>query len=348
MVAMMTRQKGLALGILDKIRKRYDDQGVRRQIKHIHGPEKLYLEDHEVALIVLGRDVGFHLRTLLDYHRGLGADYLIYFDNGSTDESIEIAKSYPNTIVASCPAQYREYQMNMRYYAATLFIEGGWRLVLDSDEMLDYPGSDHLKLPDLTQKLTSQGHTGLVCQMLEMVPPGPLTNFQGLSFDEAVTQFNSYSLADIDARDYYSQKTRWRWYLEKNKISNPDIKVMFGGIRATLFGEDCCITKHPLFKMGPEIDPGAHPHVSTGLACADFSGVLKHYKFSGDFLDREKERIAARRLKTNEAVLRLSRFADEPDLSFKLPTSQYDPTVEGLLEDGFLVASDAAKTRLGL
>ncbi|MEL6800425.1 MAG: glycosyltransferase family 2 protein [Pseudomonadota bacterium] len=336
------------MGILNKIRKRYDDRALKRQVTHIHGPQKFTLRDDEVALVILGRNVSYHLKTVVEHHRALGADYLMYMDNGSTDDSIEIAKSFPNTIVATCPLQFREYQMNMRHYASTLFIDGGWRLVLDSDELLHYPGCDHLALPDLTQRISAEGHTAMVCQMLEMVPPGPLSAHQGLSFPETIRQFNSYSLADIDARDYYSQETRWRWFLEQNKISNPDIKVMFGGIRATLFGEECCMTKHPLFKMGPEIDPGAHPHVSTGLSCTDFSGVLKHYKFSGDFLDREKERIAAQRLKHNEAVLRLSRFADEPDLSFKLPTSQFDPTVEGLLEDGFLVASDAAKIRLGL
>ena len=73
--------------------------------------------------------------------------------------------------------------------------------------------------------------------------------------------------------------------------------------------------------MGPGVNPGGHPHVSSGLTCADFSGVLRHYKFSGDFLEREMGLIAARRLKTNEVVLRVSRFQEEPDLSFVVPTT---------------------------
>ena len=341
-------KKGRDKGFLSRLRERYDDRALRGQVTHVHGPEKFVLGDDEVALVILGRNVSYHLKTIVEHHRAMGADYLMYLDNGSTDDSIELAKSFPNAIVATCPLGFREYQMNMRAYASTLFIEGGWRLVLDSDELLDFPGADRMRLPDLTRKLNTEGHTGLVCQMLEMVPPGPLSAHQGLSFEDTLKAFNSYSLADIDARDYHSKVTRWHWYMDQNEITNPDIKIMFGGIRATLFGEECAITKHPLFKMGPGVNPGVHPHISTGLRCADFSGVLRHYKFSGDFLDREKARIAEQRLKHNEAVLRISRFAEEPDLSFLLPTSKQDPTIESLLEDGFLVASDAAKTRLGL
>lgn len=341
-------QKGKDKGFLGRLRKRYDDRALRSQVTHVHGPKKFRLRDNEVALVILGRDVTYHLKKVVEHHRAMGADYLIYLDNGSTDDSIELAKTFPNTIVATCPLGFREYQMNMRQYASTLFVEGGWRLVLDTDELLDFPGADRMHLPDLTQMLTAQGHTAMVCQMLEMVPPGPLSGYQGLSFDDTVKAFNSYSLADIDARDYYSKVTRWHWFMEQNKTTNPDIKIMFGGIRATLFGEECCITKHPLFKMGPEVNPGVHPHVSTGVTCADFSGVLRHYKFSGDFLEREKARISEQRLKHNEAVLRISRFAEEPDLSFLLPTSQQDPTVESLLDDGFIVASEDARRRLVL
>ena len=271
-------QKGKDKGFLGRLRKRYDDRALRSQVTHVHGPKKFHLRDNEVALVILGRDVTYHLKKVVEHHRAMGADYLI-------------------------------------------FVEGGWRLVLDTDELLDFPGADRMHLPDLTQMLTAQGHTAMVCQMLEMVPPGPLYGYQGLSFEHTIKAFNSYSLADIDARDYYSKVTRWHWFMEQNKTTNPDIKIMFGVIRATLFGEECCITKHPLFKMGPEVNPGVHPHVSTGVTCADFSGVLRHYKFSGDYLEREKARIAEQRLKRNEAVLRISRFQEEPDLSFVVPTT---------------------------
>lgn len=309
----------------------------------VHGPIKFYLNKNEVVLILVGRNVSFYIDEFIEHHRSLGAEYLIYIDNGSTDDSISRASSYNNVIVATCTVDFRRYQRMLRYFSATLFAEGGWRLVLDADEMFDYFGSTRLALPDLAQYLTTRGHTGLVAQMLEMVPPSTLPIESVANYEDSIRNFNTYSLGNISSYDYYDENIRWSWFLKQNSLADPLVKIMFGGLRRTLFGEDCCLSKHAFFRMGTEVTPLPHPHVTTGLHCTDFTGLIRHYKFSGDFLARERERIENNLLSHQEAQLRMNVLEQNETLSFVLPDTQFDPTLEGLLDQGFLAASGAAR-----
>ena len=334
------------VGFADKIRHWRKKAGAHAAMRHVAGPRRFDLQDHEVALVLVGRNAGFYLQTFVDYHRAFGMDYFVYVDNASDDDSVDIARAMPNTIVGSCDLPFRDYESVLRYEAATRFLRGGWRLFIDFDELFDYPGSDRTPLPDLIQHMMARGHTALPAQMLEMVPPGKLSAYQGMDFDQTIKAFNSYSLADIRKVDYHDPELRIRWFFHQNRITNPDIKILYGGLRNTIFGEDCCLIKHPLFRMGPGVTPMKHPHVTIGVTCTDFSAVLRHYKFSGDFLRREQERLSSKRLVHVEGELRMKRFEEDPDVSFLLPSTRYDPTPEKLLDEGFLVANGDARRML--
>jgi len=315
---------------------------VRESFKHVCGPSLTKLADDEVALVLLGRDVGYFLDYHIRYHLALGVSHIVYVDNGSSDASVEIASRFPNVTVAICSANFRIHQGRMRHYANTCFLSGGWRLAIDPDELFDYPQSDRIDLPELTRRMASRGHTALVGQMLDMVRSGSLVELPGDGFEQAIKQFNRYSLENITAEPYHGSSIPWHWYLDQNEISSPDIEVLFGGVRRAAFGENCCLTKHPLFRMQKGVTPQPHPHVTTGVKCTDFSAVLKHYKFAGGILDRERKLLNENRISHREMRLRVEKLDSEPDLDLNQFAPCQDATVSKLLDQGFLKASDAA------
>jgi hypothetical protein len=324
--------------------KQYNERRhVKNTLRHVSGPKKLHLKDNEIAVILLGRNVSYYLDDFIEHHRALGAEYLVYIDNGSSDDSLNRATKYSNTVVATCSANFRQHQDMMRYFSATLFVEGGWRLSLDADEMFDYLGANHMAMPDLTRYLATEGQNGLVAQMLEMVPPGTLPPVKNLDYRNSREVFQSYSLGNITKFDYHSEEIKFNWLLSQNNIPDDSIKIMFGGLRRTLFGEDCCLTKHPLFRVESGVSPMLHPHVSTGLRCANFTSLIRHYKFAGDMLNREQNLLLQNRITHAETALRVTKLSKDKELSFLLPDSQFSPTPESLLEQEFLVASKSVR-----
>lgn len=321
---------------------------VRRSIAHVAGPAMTRLGPHDVALVLLGRNVGYFLAENVARHRAMGVRHVVYLDNGSTDDSVKIMSGIENVTVATCGAQFRTHQNWIRFCANTMFLDGGWRLSIDPDEILDYPGSDHLSLPDLTRHLSARGFDAMVAHMLDMAPAGPLTEAPQATFAEAIGSFDHYSLENFSADDYHRPDSHLHYFLSQNQISNPQIQVLYGGLRRSAFNEHCCLIKHPLFRMGPGIRPQPHPHVTTGVRCADFTAVLKHYKLAGGILERERKLLSENRISHPETALRVARLSEQPDLDFSDLTRQSRPSVEKLIGEGFLQITPAARSDLGL
>lgn len=339
-----------APAILSRIGSRLKQRAARRHVRSslrlLHGPAMTRLADDQVALILVGRDVSYFLDHHIRYHLALGISHIVYVDNGSTDDSVEIAKRFPDTTVASCTADFRGHQGRIRHLANTHFLRGGWRLAIDPDELLDYPGSDRIDLPELTRRMTVRGHSALVAQMLDMVFDGPMSAAALIDFAEAERQFDRFSLRGLSRTPYHGSGLKLAWFLEKNRISNSDIPILFGGLRHVAFGENCCLTKHALFRMGKGVVPHPHPHVTTGVTCTDFSAVLKHYKFAGDMLAREKKLLSENRVSHGETRLRVASLEGRDDINLGRYAEFQGFTVDRLVEQGFLDVSDAAQEML--
>ena len=322
---------------------------VDRSISHVSGPRSITLSDDQVALILVGKNVEYFLPHFFEHHEAMGIDYFMYMDNGSDDRSVDIAAGFPNTIVATCSAAFSNAEHLIRFFACTRFLNGGWRLVVDADELFEFPGAAGLGgLPVLIKVMNTRGHTGLVAQMLDLAPAGALSHLASKDYPEAIRLCRNYSLNDINSLRYYSEETGWSGYMRKNKLQWDGVRVQFGGLRKTLFGEDCCLTKHPMFKMGRGVVPQPHPHVSTGLHITDFTALLKHYKFAGDFLARERSFLEGNRGADWEIRLRLDALGKDPEMSFLVAASKFDPSMDDLLGAEFLVASKSARRYLGI
>ncbi|SDK93484.1 Glycosyl transferase family 2 [Aliiruegeria lutimaris] len=320
----------------------------RLRTRHVSGPARFQLAPDEVCGLLLGRNIAYYIPGFMAHYRALGMKYLVYMDNGSDDDSVELMRGYERVIVLRNRSNFRDYQPYMRMHLGCAYAEGGWRLAVDADEILRYPGEGRIDLPALAGILSDRGHTGLLAQMLEMVPEGPLADVDDLGFDAVRERFRKYSLNDISALPYHSGDIPFHGFLARNTLTDDRVKILFGGLRRSLFAEDCCLSKHVLYRPGPNVLPQPHPNVSTGLHMADFTLALQHYKFAGGFLAREQRRQTEKRLSHNETELRLAAFAKQPRMALSVPGMQGDPTPEDLLEAGFLTASDPARERLGL
>lgn len=314
-----------------------DKMAVRQSFFHVSGPRRFDVGDDEAVLICVGRNTAFYLPTLFDWHRKLGIKKFVYVDNGSDDESVSIASNQPDTIVARCGSSFKDFEGLIRFYATDMFARGGWRLVVDADELFDFPGSRNTGMQQLLRMLNASGKTAVVSQMLDMFPDGGLSDVQNDTYETAIASSSFYDIASIEKRDYFAKETNLKWFLDQNVLYNADVKFHYKGIRSVLFGEDCCLSKHPLFKPEPSVGVLPNPHVSTGLCCADFTALLRHYKFTGDFVAREKSLLKLGRVAHSETALRVSTFARKPDLRFIQPTSRRYSTPEALLDEGFLV-----------
>ncbi len=335
----------VAQKLSNRIQRRLTNQRIRNGVRLVHGPAMTKLAETEVALVLVGRDVAYFLDHHIAHHRKLGVSHIVYVDNGSTDGSIDIARRWPDITIASCDANFKDHEGQIRYLANTLFLEGGWRLAIDPDELLDYPNADRVPLPELARRMAGRGHTALVTQMLDMVFDGPLSEAGALSYAEAEARFDWYNLADVTRLPYLGSDLPWAWYLEQNRITHPDIPILHGGLRKAAFDEKCSLTKHALFRVGDGVVPHPHPHVTTGVLCTDFTAVLKHYKLAGGVVARDAKLVAENRVWHPESQQRLARLAEE-DMNLATFCDHHSPTVERLIDQGFLHITDAAREML--
>jgi hypothetical protein len=321
---------------------------VKFSTRHLSGPKFFFLEDNEIVCILLVRDIAFYVDHMFSYYENIGIGKFVIMDNGSTDDTIDRVSRHRGAIVVQCTLPFRQYQPYLRYHAVTGYARGGWRLAIDADELFCYPGDERLPLDALTRALAERGYDGVVAQMLDLVPSAVDDLRLTESYAAATSACGYYNLDDIIYYDYFSTEIPFHAFMNKNKMKHSEIKFMFGGIRRRLFGEHCCLTKHPLFRMAPTVRPLPHPHVSTGLVCADFTALIRHYKFTGDFIERERDRERRALLSHREGRQRLAVYDSATALSFDLPTNRKFETADRLLDDGFLVASNDARAMLGL
>jgi len=270
----VARAPGLT-GLFGKLTRRMEAARAQRRflssLRHLHGPKSTSAPMDAVVMVVLVRDGMFYLEEFLRHYRGLGAGQFVFCDNGSSDGTIERLKLEPDTVILQSNLPWGEVENLYRRHAAERYAPGRWCLFADMDEMFD-PGHGAPDLPALARMLDADGHTALVAQMLEMVPEAPLAEAARWSYAEALERNIWYDLRDIERLDYHDPSIGFAWYLQQNTITNPEIKVMFGGLRRRVFGEHCCLTKHPFVKLTGGTLPGVHPHASAHLRCAPFTG----------------------------------------------------------------------------
>lgn len=314
-------------------------QRFRRSVKHLHGPLKPVLRAQDTVVIALVRDGEFYLDAFLSYYRSIGAAHFIFCDNGSTDGTLAHIQAQLDCTLLQSTLPWGEVENDFRRHAALTCAPGQWVLYADMDEIFTFDRAAQIGLPGLTRYLDRQGYTAMIAQMLELFPRMSLLDAGQISYEEALSEFDHYDLRDTTQFAYHDPQIGFAWFLQQNQLANPDIPVLFGGTRARVFGEACCLTKHPLVKVLPGVEPGVHPHAAAHVTCADVTGLIQHYKFTNAPMARDADTAARGVIPHGEDQKRLDRFRTDPDLTLWSDEAERYAGLRPLQDAGFLQRS---------
>lgn len=316
-----------------------------RALEHVQG-KGFEVPEGEVLAIVLVRDGSYYLDAFFDYYRRLGIRYFAFIDNGSRDDTVARIAAQDSCVIDRVDLPLAQYEDLMRGYPAQTYGRNRWCLYVDMDEQFDFKGRESRGLHHLIQYLEARGDTALLAQMVEMFPRGTLASVRDLSFAESLRTFDHYDISTVDSFDYHAPELPFEALLRDNSLSDAALKFKFGGVRGKVFGEACCLTKHPLLFNGPGVIPAPHPHLSRNVAVSDFSAVIRHYKFAGNIAVRDAASARSGDLAHGEDRARLSVLATQVALSLYSQDAQRWAGLEPLYDQGFVIRSSAYAAHL--
>jgi hypothetical protein len=338
-IGIMLSAGQLLQKLLRRVNRAFDEVRSYISFHHLGGPRKLKLRPDDVILVCLIKNGAFWLETFMKHYTELGISHFVFVDNGSTDNTVNYLLSKDSVTVVRSTLPVKHYESYLRRHAIRKFATGNWCLCVDSDELFDYNHSDKLPLRGLIGYLGHEGYTCVVAQMLDMFPEGQIDG----EVDETdfVRKFNFYDLSGIRTHTYHNcADNGFDYFARNNTVGSSDIRWLFGGIRATRFNTNVCLTKHPLIRVSPSTVPSVHPHCSSSVKCADISALIRHYKFAGDFRARVKSEVKGKTWESGEPEKYLLGLETSSKLILKSETSRCFSGTSALVADGFLVTSE--------
>ncbi|MCH5259075.1 MAG: glycosyltransferase family 2 protein [Lachnospiraceae bacterium] len=221
-------------------------------------------------LICVLKDEINKIESFLNHYRKIGVEVFIFLDNNSTDGTGEYLCRQKDAIVYSTKQQFGSVR-KVAWINMLLAIYGNnrWCLVVDSDELVDYIGSEKYDLSDVIKQAEVNNYTRVEGFMLDMYSKNGL-------FDEKLKG------------DYV---TRCRFFDKKSYTLSVDERglLIHGGPRTRVFRKRTLLAKHPLF-LFTEQDFYASSHYMipfTNFKNCPVWLAIRHYKFVDD-IDRQK------------------------------------------------------------
>lgn len=313
---------------------------VKFATRYVSGRKKIFLCDDEVGVVCLVKNGKFYIEELLQHHRSLGVKHFLFIDNGSVDGTAELLRDCEDVTLVINELPVKKYEIKLRAQLARMVFSGGWLLFVDSDEIIEMPFGEGGGISRFLRYCNENKYDVVVGQCLDLFSLMPIGETASLSYRECIKIFDKYSLNFIIEFEYHDKAnvSMW-WFLKDNIVSNESIKIKYGGIRKELFDEHCGLTNHRLVRNLPQIGIYTHPHCCSNARCADFTLLIRHYKFAGNYIDRERLQLAAQTWGHGENVRRFSKTSDS---EFKFLPQEYHRYVDTakLVNEGFLTCSD--------
>jgi len=266
------------------LRRKLREYQVARTVVHLHGPERIQLAADEAAVTCVVKNGEFYIEQFMEHYFRMGFRHIIFLDNGSTDRTITLAKQRDHVSVCQSFLPIQANQGLFKRYLSEKYVDGGWCLDADVDEFFDYPFSDAVSLRQFLEYLNQRQATAVVTQLLDMFSAerlSDLTDQQQRPFQEA---YPYYDLSEITRVRYRDSDMR-TLFARHNAITNVDTALQFGGIRKSLYGNNCLLTKHSLFRSNNGLDLFEHVHFVDKARLADVSGIMRHYKLTSNALE---------------------------------------------------------------
>lgn len=291
-----------------------------------------------VAALV--KDAAYFISRFIDHHLELGARHILLIDNGSTDATVDIARMFDRVTIIRNTAPALVHETHLRNEISRRVAQGGWVLFADADELIELPIAGERRLEKLTGYCNRLGYTAVVGQMLDRFSEDDYSRLRHLDYDEAISAMDLYSLNKVKSIDYSDHsEIAFRYFLEKNVCDDPGVQFKQGGVRQELFNESPFLSKHPLVRNRAGIGLMTHPHCASGVAVADVTLLIHHYKLAGDWVQRDRKSVHERVWAHGEDRKRLATIGRSDDFRLTPAKSRKWVNVGKLLDEGFLYAS---------
>lgn len=252
----------------------------------------------ELRLFMVVRNGALRLPYLLEYYRSRGVQRFFIVDNNSTDETVEILRKSANTHIFKTSDSYQQAECGVLWaeYLMDRHCRDQWAVIVDSDELLVYPGWEHVPLNTLTAFLDSQGATALHSFLLDMYSDRPLNETHYTPGHDFIKTCPYFEVGHRVMRE----DGNWE-----------------GGVRNRVFGASNILSKHNLVKHVTGSRIGGGTHLIEGARFTQMTGVTLHFKYFHDFA--ESARIEVERKEHWNDAWQYKRYAqkaqDDPDLS---------------------------------
>ena len=236
-------------------------------------PDKLF----EIRCFFCGRNEAKRLPEFFSYHRRLGVNRFFYIDNGSTDESVEIALAEESVHVWTTNQLYQESCFGVDWQEALLYKYGTgyWCLLIDLDEFFYFPFCDQGRtFQDFITSLNRKGRILVKSMMLDMYSNKKIHETK--LFPD-VSIFNSCPYFD-------RPKYLWLFFRADFKLAN---FIYFQGVRQRVFSSSSIVRKYPLvrYMRSMRLRAGHHHLFVPFKYLARDRTFLFHFKFLSDFRD---------------------------------------------------------------
>lgn len=168
--------------------------------------DRLQLSDNPMipTVMVLVKDELERMKLFYEHYRRLGIHQFVMIDNGSTDGTLEWLTEQPDTRVYQVLEPYSApNKIGWTEKALALTGYNRWYIVLDSDELLDYPGSESHNAEEFIACMHKKGYRRLCGFMVDMYAELPLFSIDCEMKDIEKTycyfDTDSFELVDIKA-----------------------------------------------------------------------------------------------------------------------------------------------------
>lgn len=320
-------------------RRRIREHSVSLNVIRVSGPRTVPVSQRDAVVTCVVKNGEFYIESFIEHYSRLGFRHIFFLDNGSNDRTVSIAQKYANVSICQSSLPIDTYQGLFKKYLAQNSAQGGWCLDADIDEFFDYPSSAAIKLSDFLEYLNRQQYNAVITQLLDMFPGSPLSSVTTQQSEELSNAYEYYDISDVTKTKYHTAELAAN-YGSRNQLSNADVALYFGGIRKTLYGNNCLLTKHSLFKPEKRLDLFPHVHFVNSATLADVSCVMLHYKLTCKALDVT--------LQNKNGFVGISKtygqfidfLVNNPEHQIKQHSAVKFRSVDDLVNSGFLFVSE--------
>lgn len=327
----------------------------------------------EVRVLCVVRNEMNRLPQFLKYYRDKGIKRFLFIDNNSSDGSRDYLLGQNDCHVFLTHNLYREAKSGIAWWKSVLdeYGTGHWCLTVDADELLIYPSSETVSIPQLCEYLDQEGADALFTFLLDMYPKGSLEK----AVPDPGTSF--FQLAPYYDKDYaFVDRIKLR-----NKKPFPPQEVI-GGPRARCFYPDQgansyarrlyihlmargllilrklgapvkvstvkspALFKVPLVKWKTSYRYLASTHEIEGdIKLSKVTGALAHFKFFADFHERVKVALQKKQFSDGSAEYQqyMARMDDLEKGVFFYEGSRKFENSNDLVEHNLMTAPDDFK-----